>query len=111
MHISHLFNIYTEHIMRQADIDSMEVKIGGRNIVELRYADETCYIADNITSMRRILHRVDYAGTEEGLGLNVIKTKVMPGKDSLLDELTNITVNGTALESQSLQVFRFNKIC
>ena len=68
----HLFNIYTEHIMRQADIESMGIKIGGRNIVELRYADDTCLIADNITSMRRILYRVDYAGTEEGLGLNVI---------------------------------------
>ena len=53
--------------------------------------------------MRRILYRVDYAGTEEGLGLNVIKTKVMPikGKDSLPDELTNIMVNGTALEKVS----------
>ena len=86
--------------MRQADIESMGIKIGGRNIVELRYADDTCLIADNITSMKRILYRVDYAGTEEGLGLNVIKTKVMPikGKDSLPDELTNIMVNGTALE-------------
>ena len=96
----HLFNIYTEHIMRQADIESMGIKIGGRNIVELRYADDTCLIADNITSMRRIIYRVDDKGTEEGLGLNVIKTKVMPikGKDSLPEELTNININGSVLE-------------
>ena len=60
----------------------------------------TLEIADNITSMRRIIYRVDDKGTEEGLGLNVIKTKVMPikGKDSLPEELTNININGSVLE-------------
>ena len=50
--------------------------------------------------MRRIIYRVDDKGTEEGLGLNVIKTKVMPikGKDSLPQELTNININGSVLE-------------
>ena len=35
----HLFNIYTEQVMRNADIDGMGVSIGGRIIANLRYAD------------------------------------------------------------------------
>ena len=86
--------------MREADIEAMGIKIGGRNIVELRYADDTCLLADNITSCRRILYRVDDKGSDDDLGLNVIKTKVMPikGKNSLPDELINITINGNVLE-------------
>ncbi|GFR82404.1 endonuclease-reverse transcriptase [Elysia marginata] len=37
----HLFNLYTEQIMRQADIDDMGINIGGRDITNLRYADDT----------------------------------------------------------------------
>jgi len=73
----HLFNIYTEQVMRESDIDDMGLKIGGRNITNLRYADDTALIADNVTSMKRILHRVDTAGREAGLRLNAKKTKVL----------------------------------
>ena len=61
---SHLFNIYTEQIMREADMEGMEIKIGGRNITNLRYADDTALLADNITSMKRLLYRVDAAGNK-----------------------------------------------
>ncbi|GFR91329.1 retrovirus-related Pol polyprotein from type-1 retrotransposable element R2 [Elysia marginata] len=55
----HLFNICTEQIMREADIDQSGVNINARNLTHLRYADDTALMSDNITSMRRILHRVD----------------------------------------------------
>ncbi|GFS03109.1 retrovirus-related Pol polyprotein from type-2 retrotransposable element R2DM [Elysia marginata] len=58
----HLFNLYTEQIMRQADIDDMGINIGGRDITNLRYADDTALLSDNLTSMKRILHRVNNAG-------------------------------------------------
>ncbi|GFS16751.1 catenin (Cadherin-associated protein), alpha 3 [Elysia marginata] len=45
--------------MRKADIDQLGVNINGRNLTNLRYADDTALMSDNITSMRRILHRVD----------------------------------------------------
>ena len=93
----HLFNIYTEQIMRNADIEDMGIKCGGRNITNLRYADDTALLADNITSMRRILHRVDTAGTRAGLKLNAKKTKVM----HIGDENTQgiIRINRSNLEN------------
>ena len=96
----HLFNVYTEQVMREADLDDMGVKIGGINLTNLRYADDTALAADNITSMRRILHRVDSAGHHADLKLNAKKTKVMhiEGKDSKPEEYTSIKVNGTNLE-------------
>ena len=63
--------------MREADIEDMGIKVGGRNITSLRYADDTALLADNLTSMKRILHRVDTAGKEAGLKLNAKKTKFM----------------------------------
>lgn len=50
----HLFNIYIEQIMREADIENMGIKIGGRNITNLLYADDTALMSD-ITSMKRVL--------------------------------------------------------
>ena len=64
--------------MREADIDdNMGTSIGGRNLTNLRYADDTALIADNITSMKSILNRVDTAGKKAFLKLNAKKTKVM----------------------------------
>ena len=96
----HLFNIYTEQVMREADIDDMGVKIGGRNISNMRYADDTGLLSGNITSSRRVLHRVDSSGQAKGLGLNAPKTKYMhlKGELSQPDEYNTIKVRGTLLE-------------
>ncbi|GFR62479.1 hypothetical protein ElyMa_001873000 [Elysia marginata] len=47
--------------MRQADINDMGINIGGRDITNLRYADDTAILSDNLTSMKRILHRLNNA--------------------------------------------------
>ena len=96
----HLFSLYTEQIMRNADIDEMGIRIGGRILTDLRYADDTTLSVGDVTSSRRVLYRVNASGEVEGMGLNAKKTKVMHivGKDSLPDELTEIVVNGTVLE-------------
>ena len=95
-----MFSLYTEKIMRDADIEDLGLKIGGRSIADLRYADDTALMASNVTSARRVLHKVDSAGRTEGMNLNAKKTKVMhiKGKNSLADDLTEVKVNGTALE-------------
>ena len=74
--------------MRDADIEDMGIRIGGRNLTNLRYADNTALLADNITSTRRILHRVDTAGRKSGLKLNAKKTKILhtKGRDSQSEE-------------------------
>ena len=85
--------------MRKSDINDMGINIGGRNITNLRYADDTELLADNITSMSKILHRVDAAGNNSGLKLNAKKTKVMhitgPGSQGP----QQIRINGTDLEN------------
>ncbi|GFS21916.1 catenin (Cadherin-associated protein), alpha 3 [Elysia marginata] len=84
--------------MREADIDQLGVKINGRNLTNLRYADDTALMSDNITSMRRILHRVDGSGKKAGLKLNAKKTKVMqlkPENSSLYD----VKIDQTVLEN------------
>ena len=92
----HLFSIYTEQVMREAEIDDMGITIGGRNLTNLRYADDTALIADNITSMKQILNRVDIAGKSASLKLNAKKTKVMHVNSSNTAE--DITVDNSSLE-------------
>ena len=92
--IPHLFSIYTEQVMREAEIDDMGITIGGRNLTNLRYADDTALIADNITSMKQILNRVDIAGKNASLKLNAKKTKVMHVNNSNTAE--DITVDNSS---------------
>ena len=96
----HLFNLYTEQIMREADLRGLGISIGGRNVVELRYADDTCLIGINITQMRKVIGKVNRSGKKAGLELNEKKTKVMhiKGKNSQAEEFTIIEVNGVVLE-------------
>ena len=54
-----LFNLYTEHIMRNARLDKLQarIKIGGRNINNLRYADDTTLMAES-KELKNLLMRV-----------------------------------------------------
>ena len=55
-----LFNLYTEHIMRNARIDELQarIKTGGRNINKLRYADDTTLMAEIGEEIKRLLMKV-----------------------------------------------------
>lgn len=56
----YLINLYTEQVMRKSDVGDIGVRFGSRNVAKLRYTDGTAALqADNITNMKRILHRVD----------------------------------------------------
>ena len=68
--------------MWEAHIDDMGINIGGRNLTNLCYADDTALISDNVTSMKRILNRVDIAGRNASLKLSAKKTKVMHVNDT-----------------------------
>ena len=52
-----LFNLYTEHIFRQID-ELPRVKIGGRNINNLRYADDTVLLAETEEDLQKIVDQV-----------------------------------------------------
>ena len=55
-----LFNLYTEHIMRNARLDELQagIKIGGRNINNLSYADDTTLMAESEEELTSLLMRV-----------------------------------------------------
>ena len=55
-----LFNLYPEHIMRNARLDELqaEIKIGGRNINNLRYADNTTLMAEIKEGLKSLFMRV-----------------------------------------------------
>ena len=74
-----LFNLYIEHIMRNAGLDDLQagIKIGGRNINNLRYVDDTTLMAESEEELKIILIRVKEKNEKTSLKLNIKKTKVM----------------------------------
>ena len=73
-----LFNLYAEYIMRNAGLDEAqaEIKIAGRNINNLRYADDTTLMAEN-EELKSLLMKVKEESEKVGLKLNIQKTKIM----------------------------------
>ena len=74
-----LFNFYAEYIMWNARLDESQagIKITGRNINNLRYADDTTLMAENEEELNSLLMRVKEESEKAGLKLNVEKTKIM----------------------------------
>ena len=72
-----LFNLYAEHIMRNAGLDELQagIKIGGRNINNLRYADDTTLMAESKEELKSFLMRVKEASEKAGLKLNIQKLR------------------------------------
>jgi len=92
----HLFNIYSEVIIRNA-LEGFEgtVKIGGRIITNLRYADDIVLVGGSMEELQDIVNRVHEASSQAGLYLNTSKTKVMKTiRIPVRNEQDNILVNG-----------------
>ena len=72
------FNLYSEHIMRNAGLDEAQAvfKIAGRNINNLRYADDTNLMAESEEELKSLLMEVKER-EKFGLKLNIQKTKIM----------------------------------
>ena len=74
-----LFNLYAEYIMRNAGLDEAQagIKIAGRNINNLRYADDTTLRAESEEELKRLLMKVKEESEKVGLKLNIQKTKIV----------------------------------
>ena len=74
-----LFNFYAEHIMRNTRLGEAQVgiKTAGRNINNLRYANDTTLIAESKEELKNFLMKVKEASEKVGLKLNIQKTKIM----------------------------------
>ena len=73
-----LFNFYVEYIMTNAELDEAQarIKIAGRNINNLRYADDTTLMAESEEELKSLL-KVKEESEKVGLKLNIQKTKIM----------------------------------
>ena len=77
-----LFNLYAEYIMRNAGLDEAQtgIKISGRNINNLQYADDTTLMAESEEELKSLLMKVKKENETVRLKLNIQKTKIMaPG--------------------------------
>ena len=74
-----LFNFYAEYIMRNAGLEDTQagIKIAGRNINNLRYADDTTLMAESEEELKSLLMRVKEESEKVGLKLNLQKMKIM----------------------------------
>ena len=74
-----LFNLYAEYVMRNAGLDEAQagLKIAGRNINNLRYADNTTLMAKSEEELKSLLMKVKKESEKVGLKLNIQKTKIM----------------------------------
>ena len=74
-----LFNLYAEYIMRNAGLEEAQagIKIAGRNIYNLRYADDTTLMAESEEELKSLLMKVKQESEKFGLKLIIQKTKIM----------------------------------
>ena len=74
-----LFNLYAEYIMRNSGLEEAQagIKIAGRNIKSLRYADDTTLMAETEEELKGLLMNLKEESEKVGLKLNIQKTKIM----------------------------------
>ena len=74
-----LFNLYAEYIMQNARLDEAPagIKIAGRNINNLRYADDTTLMTESGEELKSLLMKVKEENEKVGLKLTIQKTKIL----------------------------------
>ena len=96
-----LFNLYAEYIMRNAGLDETQagIKAAGRNINNLRYADDTTLMAES-EELKSLLMKVKEETEKVGLKLNIQKTKIMAS-----GPITSWQVDGETVETVADFIF------
>ena len=104
---SGLFNLYAEYIMRNAGLEEAQagIKIAGRNINNLRYADNTTLMAETEEELKSLLMKVKEESEEVGLKLNIQKMKIMAS-----GPITSWQIDGETVETVSDFMFLGSKI-
>ena len=93
-----LFNFYAEYIMRNIGLDEAQagIKIARRNINNLRYADDTTFMAESEGEIKSLLMKVKEESEKVGLKLNIQKTKIMAS-----GPITSWEIDGETVETVS----------
>ena len=102
-----LFNFYVEYIMRNAGLEEAQggIKIAGRNINNLRYADDTTLMAESEEELKSLLMKVKEENEKVGSKLNIQKTKIM-----VSGPITSWEIDGETVETVTGFVFLGSKI-
>ena len=101
-----LFNLYAEYIMRNAGLEETQagIKIAGRNINHLRYADDTTLVAESEEELKSLLMKVKEKSEKVGLKLNIQKMKIISSP------ITSWEIDGETVETVSDFIFLASKI-
>ena len=101
-----LFNLYAQYIIRNAGLDEAQagIKIAGRNIHNLRYADDTTLMAES-EELKSLLMKVKEESEKVGLKINIQKTKIMAS-----GPITSWQIDGDIVETVADFIFLGSKI-
>ena len=96
-----LFNFYAEYIMRNAGLEEAQagIKIAGRNINNLRYADDTTLMAESEEELSLLMKEKEES-EKSGLKLNIQKTKIMAS-----GPITSWQIDGETVETVTDFIF------
>ena len=102
-----LFNFYAEYIMQNARLDEVQagINIAGRNINNLRYADDTNLMAESKEELKSLLMKMKEESENVGLKFSIQKTKIMAS-----GLITPWQMNGKTLETVTDFIFLISKI-
>ena len=101
-------DFYAEYIMRNAGLEEAQagIKIAGRNINNLRYADDTIIMAESEEKLKSLLMKVKVESEKVGLKLNIQKMKIMAS-----GPITSWEIEGETVESVRLYFFGLPNHC
>ena len=102
-----LFNFYAEYIIRNAGLEEAQdgIKIAGRNINNLKYADGTTLMTKSEEELKTLLMKVKEESEKVGLKLNIQKTKILASSP-----ITSWEIDGETVETVSDFIFLGSKI-
>ena len=102
-----LFNFYAEYIIKNAGLEKTQagINIAGRNINNLRYADDTTLMVESGEELKSLLRKVKEESEKVGLKLNIQKTKIMAS-----GPITSWQIDEETVETGSDFIFLGSKI-
>ena len=102
-----LFNSYAEYLMQNARLDEAQagIRIAGRNINNLRFADDTTLMAESEEELKSLLRKVKEESEKVGLKLSIQKTKIMSS-----GSITLWQIDGETMEIVTDFIFLGSKI-
>ena len=97
-----LFNLYAEYIMRNAGLEEAQagIEMSGRNINNLRYEDDTTFMAKSKEEPKSLLLKMKEGSENIGLNLNIQKTKIMAS-----GSITSWQIDGETVETVTDFIF------